>query len=250
MTKELRRQPLQGSSFFPSDIDRVAKRKAEDAQNAMIATAKALTQEFKYRQKPASKRLDNANNRSLNDKLPSGRCRQARFQLADEKLAKYTPGFDGRLFVVPKPTLETGSVPFLLQSFPPENSISNGNASFDPSGNKSNEWATSLDLTDAYFHILINRKYGKFPRFTWKCQVYLFQTLPFSLSLVPWVFSRVVLPLVRYIRSKGIRIHTYLDDWLILATSYNLNMHITEFLLQAARRFGFRFNIAKSDLVP
>jgi hypothetical protein len=60
MTKELRRQPLQGSSFFPTDIDRVAKRKADDAQNAMIATAKSLTQEFKYRQKPPPKRLNSA----------------------------------------------------------------------------------------------------------------------------------------------------------------------------------------------
>jgi hypothetical protein len=36
-------------------------------------------------------------------------------------------------------------------------------------------WTTSLDLTDAYFHIPISPKFGKFLRFVWEDRVYAFQ---------------------------------------------------------------------------
>jgi ribonuclease HI len=171
---------------------------------------------------------------------------------AVEKLAKSTPGFYGRLFVVPKstggwrPVLDLSTLNQFLQRIP----FRMETPSSIRAAIRQDDWATSLDLTEAYFHILIHKKYRKFLRFTWKGQVYQFRTLPFGLSLAPWVFSRIVRALVRFIRSKGIRIHSYLDDWLIPATSYNGNLRNTKFLLQVARRLGFHFNMAKSDLIP
>ena len=39
-----------------------------------------------------------------------------------------------------------------------------------------------------------------------------FTVLPFGLSVGPYIFSKVMRPLVKYWRSKAIRIVVYLDD--------------------------------------
>jgi hypothetical protein len=46
-------------------------------------------------------------------------------------------------------------------------------------------WTTSLDLTDAYFHIPIFPKFRKFLRFVWEDRVYAFKTMSFGLSTAP-----------------------------------------------------------------
>jgi hypothetical protein len=50
------------------------------------------------------------------------------------------------------------------------------------------DWATSIDLTDAYFHIPIHRSFRKWLRFMWNGEAFQFRALPFGLSLALWVF--------------------------------------------------------------
>ena len=45
-------------------------------------------------------------------------------------------------------------------------------------------WTTSLDLTDAYFHIPISPTFRKFLKFVWEDRVYAFKVMPFDLSTV------------------------------------------------------------------
>ncbi|KAK7095233.1 hypothetical protein V1264_006669 [Littorina saxatilis] len=80
------------------------------------------------------------------------------------------------------------------------------------------DWVTSIDLTDAYFHILILMD-RKWLRFRWGDKAYQFRALPFGLSLAPWIFTMVVRQLCALIRQKGVRLRAYLDDWLILSQS-------------------------------
>ena len=81
------------------------------------------------------------------------------------------------------------------------------------------DWATSLDLRDAYFHLLMHPSCHKFLRFVWRDVVYQFVALPFGLSLAPFIFSKVVKEFVGIQRTQGHRVRDYLDDWLILAAS-------------------------------
>ena len=112
------------------------------------------------------------------------------------------------------------------------------------------DWATSIDLTDAYFHVLIHPSDRKWLRFVWGGVVYHFRALPFGLSLSPWVFSRVVQEFARVVRLQGIRCCVYLDDWLFLALSRELCVEMTSQVLAIALRLGFRINREKSELVP
>jgi hypothetical protein len=50
------------------------------------------------------------------------------------------------------------------------------------------DWAVSLDLRDAYFHIPMHPDYQHFLRFSHEVKVYQFQALPFGLVMAPLIF--------------------------------------------------------------
>jgi hypothetical protein len=112
------------------------------------------------------------------------------------------------------------------------------------------DWASSVDLSDTYFHIGIHPGDRKWMRFVWQGQAFQFRVLPFSLSLSPWIFTMVVRFLVKVARARGIRIFTYLDDWLILASSSQVCRDHTMFVISLARELGFVVNLEKLKLIP
>ena len=112
------------------------------------------------------------------------------------------------------------------------------------------DWAASIDLKDAYFHISINRRFRRFLRFGWRKKIYQFRVLPFGLCLAPFVFTQVTKPLRAFLRAKGIRSIWYLDDILIIGASKEeceQNLRIT---LQLLQEVGFIVNWKKSSLSP
>ncbi|CAG2193387.1 unnamed protein product [Mytilus edulis] len=76
-------------------------------------------------------------------------------------------------------------------------------------------WTTSLDLTDAYFHVPVCHSYRKFLRFVWNKRVYQFRALPFGLSTAPLAFTKLMQVAIAHLHSQAIQIHSYLDDSLI-----------------------------------
>ena len=77
-----------------------------------------------------------------------------------------------------------------------------------------NNRAFSLDLTDAYLHILIHYRSRKYLRFTLRGRVFQFKALPFGLSTSPFVFTRLMIVIATFLRRRAITLHPYLDDWL------------------------------------
>ena len=84
------------------------------------------------------------------------------------------------------------------------------------------EWVTSIDLKDAYFHIPIQEQSRKYLRFHVQGQTYQFKALPFGLSTAPLEFTVVAKEVKLMAMHKGIRIHQYLDDWLVRAKSHQV----------------------------
>ena len=82
------------------------------------------------------------------------------------------------------------------------------------------EWVTSIDLKDTYFHIPIQEQSIKYLRFFTQGRTYQFKALPFSLSTAPLEFTVVVKEVKLMAMHKGIRIHQYLDNWLVRARSH------------------------------
>ncbi len=112
------------------------------------------------------------------------------------------------------------------------------------------EWATSIDLTDAYFHVPILPAFRKWMRIVVDGKMYQFKALPFGLSTAPLIFTRVLEPVAVYLHSQGIQLHRYLDDLLIKAKSRDLCLQWTTEVLHLLFDLGLGVNLAKSDLSP
>ncbi|MCP3668061.1 MAG: hypothetical protein GY696_37160 [Gammaproteobacteria bacterium] len=79
---------------------------------------------------------------------------------------------------------------------------------------------SAFDLQSAYHHIDVAEKDQTFLGFAWsfdgEIHYFVFTVLPFGLSTVPYVFTKLVRNLVLYWRKDGIKIVIYFDDALIV----------------------------------
>ena len=112
------------------------------------------------------------------------------------------------------------------------------------------DWAASIDLKDAYFHISVNRRFRRFLRFGWRGLLYEYLVLPFGLCIAPLIFTLVTKPLQAFLHARGIRCVFYLDDILIIGSSREECLENMKIALQLLERVGFIINRKKSVLVP
>ncbi|KAI2655623.1 Transposon Ty3-G Gag-Pol polyprotein [Labeo rohita] len=112
------------------------------------------------------------------------------------------------------------------------------------------DWFVAIDLKDAYFHVSILPRHRPFLRFAFEGRAYQYKVLPFGLSLSPRVFTKVAEAALSPLREMGIRILNYLDDWLILAHSWDLVCVHRDMVLNHLAQLGLRVNWEKSKTLP
>ena len=115
---------------------------------------------------------------------------------------------------------------------------------------KLNDWAVSIDLTDAYLHVSIYPQSRKYLRFVHEDQVFQFTALPLGMSLSPLIFSKLMDIIAAFLRQRAISVFPYLDDWLIKDLIRNQLISQTKFCIQTIQSLGFLPNLKKSDLLP
>lgn len=113
-----------------------------------------------------------------------------------------------------------------------------------------NDFVVSLDLSDAYFHLSIDRHFRRFLRFKLDGSVYQFKPMPFGLCSAPHIFTMLTQAITLFCRRRGIRIIFYLDDTIIMARSRATAIKHRNFVMSLLQRRGFIINLAKSDLAP
>ena len=79
---------------------------------------------------------------------------------------------------------------------------------------------------------------------------YQFKALPFGLSTAPMEFTVVAKEVKLMALQRGIRIHQYLDDWLVRAMSYQTCLQHTQTFVALCRELGWLVNKEKSELDP
>lgn len=112
------------------------------------------------------------------------------------------------------------------------------------------EVTTSIDLADAYLHIPVHPEFQPYLRIAVEDQVWQFQAMPFGLNIAPRSFTYLLTPVAAALRAQGIKVHRYLDDWLIRAPSVQVAKQHTEQVLQLFTKLGLLVRYEKSDLVP
>ena len=84
----------------------------------------------------------------------------------------------------------------------------------------SNLWAYSLDIKSGYHHVEIYPSHQRFLGFSWVFngvrRYFKSFVLPFGLSTGPYIFTKVMRPLVKHWRFQALRIVVYLDDGLVV----------------------------------
>ena len=160
--------------------------------------------------------------------------------------------FFNRLFIVPKPNQKWRPILDLsaLNKFLSVKTFKMETPETIRLSLQQGEWVTSLDFSDAYFHIPVHVKSRKYLRFHFQNQSYQFRALPFGLSTAPMEFTCVVKEVKLMAQSRGIRIHQYLDDWLIRAPTKESCHQGTQSLLALCRELGWIVNLQKSELEP
>ena len=161
-------------------------------------------------------------------------------------------GFFNRLFLVPKPNNKWRPILDLskLNLFLKTEKFRMETPETIRTSLRQGEWVTSVDFKDAYFHIPIQEQSRKYLRFHVQGQTYQFKALPFGLSTAPMEFTVIAKEVKLMAGHKGIRIHQYLDDWLVRAKSHPICLQNTQTLVRICQKLGWLVNSEKSELEP
>ena len=108
---------------------------------------------------------------------------------------------------------------------------------------------SSIDIKDGFYHISINENSQEYLSFQFNGIYYSFTVCPFGLCSSPYFFSKILRPVVTYLRSLGIRLNLYVDDFLICA-SVSLATDHTDLVVNTLEDLGFKINFEKSCLKP
>lgn len=109
------------------------------------------------------------------------------------------------------------------------------------------DWMIKLDLKDAYLSVPLYHHHRKFVAFRWRDQLWRFTSLPFGLSSAPYIFTKLMKPVVAILRKLGIRVILYM---LIMApTKEEVRKHLAT-ALELLIALGFVINTKKSVTRP
>lgn len=109
---------------------------------------------------------------------------------------------------------------------------------------------TKIDLKDAYFMIQVHKSSRKYLRFLYGGELFEFTCLPMGLCTAPFVFTKMLKPVISQLRLSGIICVICLDDLLIMAKDKSLCLQHTKRALDLFSSLGFVINFNKSVLHP
>ena len=112
------------------------------------------------------------------------------------------------------------------------------------------DWATSLDLKNAYFRVPIASWFRRYLRFVVTGQVWWFGHSHSDCRQPPRVCTHLLSYLSIHLHACGVLFHHYLDDPLIRAPSRYLCHSWTETVLSLLYRLGLGVNCEKSEVEP
>ena len=107
----------------------------------------------------------------------------------------------------------------------------------------------TADIKNGFFHVTVAEEFWNFLGFNWNNQYYTWVVAPFGLKLSPFYFCKILRPVVKYLRTSGLNIVVYVDDWIISAKIADIEYAKCVFL-ETIEKLGYCINYAKSALEP
>ena len=160
-------------------------------------------------------------------------------------------GYNNRLFLVPK---KTGNLRPVIDLSSLNHHMIVLHLKMETQGSvrsaiRSQKWTISIDIRDAYLHVPMHHAVSRYLHVVVNQQVYQFTGLPFGLANSPQEFTKLLQPVVALLRQQGVKLHVYLDGWLIRAdTPEQAKLH-AQTTISVLQFLGWIINYEKSDLV-
>ena len=111
-----------------------------------------------------------------------------------------------------------------------------------------------FDLKSGYHHLDIFEPHQKYLGFAWESDgqqhFYVFTVLPFGLSTACYAFTKLMRPLIRYWRGRGLRVVLYLDDGIVAVKGKEKAIQESERVQSELLEAGLIVNNTKSQWVP
>ena len=111
-----------------------------------------------------------------------------------------------------------------------------------------------FDLKSGYHHLDIFEPHQKYLGFAWETdgqqRFYVFTVLPFGLSTACYVFTKLMRPLIRYWRGRGLRVVLYLDDGIVAVEGKERAAQESERVQSELLEAGLIVNNTKSCWIP
>ena len=118
-----------------------------------------------------------------------------------------------------------------------------------PSIVKNNDLYASIDLKDGFHNVSIRKNIRKYFGFKWKGKYYVWNVLNFGCAIAPYLFTKILRPVITYLRNCDIRCILYVDDFLICGSKDTLSSDV-ELVVDTLIDLGWKINFEKSNLVP
>lgn len=110
------------------------------------------------------------------------------------------------------------------------------------------DYIVTADLKDGFFHVPVHPDHQELLGFQFRGNYYKWTVLPFGHSCSPYFFTKVLRPVIAYLRAQGLRVVVYVDDFILLAEEKCINSH-RQLLLKTLQDLGWVVNFEKSSLV-
>lgn len=108
------------------------------------------------------------------------------------------------------------------------------------------DFMASIDLKDAYFLIPVHEDFRKFLRFKFQNKLFQFTCLPFGLCTSPYIYTKLMKPIMNKLRLLGIITVIYIDDLLLIRKSFSLCSNDVRIAINLLEHLGFIVNYEKS----
>ena len=93
-------------------------------------------------------------------------------------------------------------------------------------------------------------EHRKYLSFVWNGKIYQFRCLCFGLKNAPFIFDQLGKAVRCYLNLRGIRIIIYLDDILVLASTFGKCLKDAQFVVDTLVRLGFYIKVEKCVFTP
>merc|ERR1712240_244466 len=101
------------------------------------------------------------------------------------------------------------------------------------------------DLEKGYWQVKLNSNHKKYVRVSLDRRYYVANVLILGICDAVFAFTKLVCPIVRYLRSCGVNVLVYIDDFFISHMSEILAIKSKNFLIFTLNKFGWLLCVPK-----